>query len=439
MKKWQCLETVQRDLERATVQAGRDALTKAKADHVFQATQRDSETASAPRKSLAEYVDELKKQLPQLTQDVPHRVTDPWTESFRNTSVRKRSALLIEAADCHAELLPGFVLQLRGMRYLVDVLTTSYNYHLNSLSRISDPSVRIFSGDIRYLYRFLTRDILEKYEFIVFTSRTLYYVVGCKTRPTIYEVFPILHEFRSKMFCVEHHLQSTDGKIVKAEKVGVLANPGKLAHLRGRAVNFPSFGDVLITPKNKLTTFIVVGNIDSSRKNHQLMLSSMVRLAERRVGFRLIVVARLGGLELPAALSGKASFHPDISYESLYRLVEASDFILPMLDPLNPDHHRYLRHGTSGTFQLSYGFRKPCVIHRDFAEPHGYDESNSVVYDNNKDFFDALTGAIKTPANEYRRMQDALGELASKITRNSLANFVSFVPGGGEIPVESGQ
>ena len=50
------------------------------------------------------------------------------------------------------------------------------------------------------------------------------------------------------------------------------------------------------------------------------------------------------------------------------RKIEENDYFLPLLDNRMTEHERYITIGTSGSFQLIYGFAKPCLIHTKFAD-----------------------------------------------------------------------
>src|SRR5699024_1247453 len=110
-------------------------------------------------------------------------------------------------------------------------------------------------------------------------------------------------------------------------------------------------------------------------------------------------------------------------YPTLYSEVNNADFFLPLLDPENPDHDRYIKDGTSGSFQLIYGFAKPCLINKKFAGVHGFDSENSIVYEKNSDLPQAMADAINMSKEEYENKQTKLKELASDIYKKSLENL----------------
>ena len=86
-------------------------------------------------------------------------------------------------------------------------------------------------------------------------------------------------------------------------------------------------------------------------------------------------------------------------------------------------HIRYITTGTSGNFQLIYGFAKPCLIIKSFAPINGLDDKNSIVYDKNSDYAEAMQKAIEMTQDEYKIMQNNLKDYADKLYRVSLENM----------------
>ena len=103
--------------------------------------------------------------------------------------------------------------------------------------------------------------------------------------------------------------------------------------------------------------------------------------------------------------------------------MEKADFFLCLFDPENPDHHRYVSVGTSGSFQLIYAFAKPCIIHSEFAKVYEFHWENSLVYDHNGDLGAAMEKAAAMDGAAYRRMQEKVMKKAENIRRLSLNNL----------------
>lgn len=111
----------------------------------------------------------------------------------------------------------------------------------------------------------------------------------------------------------------------------------------------------------------------------------------------------------------------------MYEELEKADFMLTAYDEKNPKHIRYNTTGTSGNFQLVYGFLKPCIIIESFAEINGFDETNSILYKADSDYENALINAIKMNSKEYSKMQKSLEKYEKKLYQSSLNNFRNLI------------
>jgi hypothetical protein len=88
-----------------------------------------------------------------------------------------------------------------------------------------------------------------------------------------------------------------------------------------------------------------------------------------------------------------------------------------LIDPASVEY----TNKASGSYQLSYGFVKPLVIHRKFCTVGRFTEANSVIYD------DALCPAVEKAVNmsrrEYEVMTRNLSVLGREIYETSLNNL----------------
>lgn len=348
--------------------------------------------------------------------------TDRYAEYYKKAHIRKNSVLIIEAADCHGEVIPGFASYFYTRGFNVDIIMTNNNFMLNPLSRLTDHSIRVYHNDKYSLYKFLDTNKLNNYSVILFTSRSLYYKIGDNTHPTIYEYFKDINPLQDKIISLEHHLEFISPDI--KDKIIILANPQRTKALQHRTVNFPCYGNIKKkTKKNKITTFTVIGNIEKSRKNYDLLINNFLTIDKE---YSIEIVARRGSLDIPQTLQDKFNLTINASYEKLYQIVERSDFILALLDPTIEDHKRYLTCGTSGTFQLIYGFRKPCILHKDFADCYFLDQKNSIIYNNNDDLHNALLSSMEMDNMSYSKMVESLEDLYYRIYTDSANNFTKI-------------
>ncbi len=189
-------------------------------------------------------------------------------------------------------------------------------------------------------------------------------------------------------------------------------------------VNPHYFGKVKITPKNKdITKFIVVGGISSWRKNYDLLIASVRRLAKLTDKFKVIVVGAGQKLQIDEDVAKYFDIRGRLPYREMFAAMEEADFFLCLLDPENPDHDRYVSMGTSGSFQLIYGFAKLCLIQSKFAAAYEFNHTNSLVYENNADLVPLMQQAIEMDGAVYARLQSELKNKAKNIRERSLRNL----------------
>ena len=112
-----------------------------------------------------------------------------------------------------------------------------------------------------------------------------------------------------------------------------------------------------------------------------------------------------------------------VPYSTVHAEMRKADFFLTLLDPDNPDHDRYITHGTSGSFQLIYGFSKPCLIAGKFADVYGFSSENAVVYRDNSDLGLSMRKAIDMSEAEYEGIRNSLARVSDDIYNKSLENL----------------
>ena len=108
---------------------------------------------------------------------------------------------------------------------------------------------------------------------------------------------------------------------------------------------------------------------------------------------------------------------------TMFNAMEEADYFLPLLDPEIEQHQRYMKYGTSGSFQLIYGFLKPCIIHKTFADIYDFTENDSLVYKENSDLGKIMEKAIDISNEEYIDKQEKLKQKVDNIEMSSIKNL----------------
>lgn len=348
---------------------------------------------------------------------------DPAFEEFFIGPAPENGVLMVEANNCHGEILPGYAHYLLDLGYAVDAIITPEQAALDPFCRLGHPNFRIFTFPFPKISYFLQNAAkIHGYEFTLFTSYTLYKWLGEEKYPSIYDHFPNMVDAKHGIVAVSHHFDLMDGRRLSLNRVIVLdkITSGKLC-----IVNPHYFGEVKITAKSKnMAHFIVVGALDEpTRRNLNLLIEAALQLIKDHVENFFVTLIGRGNIEIPPEISKHFHKMGSVAFNDMYNKMEDADFLLPLFDPEMPEHDRYLTTATSGSYQLCYGFHKPCVIAAKFAPSRGLNRANSVIYDNSETLASAMKRAIGMNQAEYADMQEALGKFAESIYKMSKDNM----------------
>ncbi len=184
-------------------------------------------------------------------------------------------------------------------------------------------------------------------------------------------------------------------------------------------VNPHYFGKVISPPKNEMTRFAVVGEVRNDKRSYPALVHAVTELERTGHDFRIDIIGRGDLATPPERLSRTFRFHGYLSYQDLYDVLDSTDYILPLLDPSNPDHETYRRHKTSGCFQLAYGFHKPVVLERSFAEARGFTDDNAILYSGANGLQAGMEQAVRTSRAGYDVMRTGVAKRSAVIQERS--------------------
>ncbi len=342
------------------------------------------------------------------------------TVVFNNHSEKENGALLVEFNDYHGECIPGFYKYLTDLNYDVDVLIHEKIYKEKALDMINCKNV--YHCDVELMGLLLQHILIEQYEIVIFNSNAFSSKEVGKWF-TVLQAFPFLCNYLDKVYVLEHQLEYLDKKLLERGHVFVLTDKIPLDN-RLIPVNSHWFGNVSLPPKNKVVRFISVGAIDPVRRNFTMLLDAVESLYKKGITNFHITVIGLGKLDnINPKIRQFFSTLGRVPYSDMYAEMRKADFYLSLLDPENPEHNRYVTTGTSGSFQLIYGFSKPCLIAEKFADVYGFSKENALVYKENKDLVLAMQKAIALTETEYEIIRSNLINLSNSIYNKSFDNF----------------
>ena len=334
--------------------------------------------------------------------------------------VPAKTVLLIEPNDCHGEVLPGLARYFADLGYSVRVILSAYNFAQAPFCRM--PEVKFFCLNDMLLSYFVRKhkNKIEAYDALVLTSSSFYYYSEKDDMFCALDAFAL--RSLKNLYVVEHELSYVERfkeeTLLKNNRLLVLGNFD-----RGVMVNPHYFGAIKKHIKNDIVNFIVVGGINSIRKNHRLLIDAVEELVNKGIkNFCVTLVGRGNLPEIPPQIRSQIVFKGALKFPEMFDEMERADFFLPLLDEKNPDHERYITTGVTGSAQLIYGFLKPPLIERKFASFYGFDRENSFVYDTGK-LVSAMQTAINMSHQASEIQKSSLKVLADNVYRQSFENL----------------
>lgn len=348
--------------------------------------------------------------------------------NFINHTIKPNSILIIEVNNCHYETIPGLCKYLIKLDYNVEVLTKNETEGI--FNNILNNKINVWECNPKTFDKISKNFDFTKYERIIYNSKRFYFTQNNKLFDyDLQEYYKHVPKGEKENIYLQHHIDKIDPSS-RAKEI-ILANPSHNPNLEKLVVNTNYFGNVNITPKNKTyTNFISIGELSTKRRNSELLIEAVTNLHNKGLkDFNITIIGR-GNLDnLPTEIQSYFNILGRIDYPTMFQYLENSDFILPLLDPKIEAHKRYLNTGTSGTFQLIYGFLKPCIVHKTFAETYGFTEQNALIYNDNQELTDSMQKAISFNEMDYSYIQENLKNTVNKINQNSYNNFKQLLIG----------
>lgn len=325
----------------------------------------------------------------------------------------------------HSEVVPGYVKYLIDLGYDVSVLVDPDRIKEGLFVRFNSPNVhinKISQSAIRNFFRY--GDLSNIKGIIVTTVGKL--CKNMKDYDGIYDGFNKTIEL-SKIHFVEHDIKETvDNGTWKKDLITLRETDYK--NTESVVVNPHYFGNTKITQKNlDITNFVTVGVIKPRKKDNGNIINAVMELHNKGItNFKITVIGKGEIKNIPEEIRKYFDIKGRLNFDKMYNEIEKADF---MLTSYNETHTRYITTGTSGNFQLIYGFLKPCIIIESFAKINRFNNDNSIIYKEPKDYSQALEKAINLSQEEYKLMQNNLKETVKEFYNESLNNLKGAING----------
>lgn len=351
---------------------------------------------------------------------------------YKKPVIKSKTFIVWEpCSKSHSEVVPGYVKYLLDLGYHVSVIVNPQHYKSGLFSRFEDKNLTLNKMSRKEVKEFFRKNNLKDVSGVLVTTSgklcdSIHY-------EQCYESFNPEAD-KSKLFFVEHEVKhSVDAGTWRKDIITLRKLNYKEAD--SVVVNPHYFGEVKLTPKNSdIVNFVTVGAIQGKKKNNDLIINSVKELHEKGIrNFKITVIGKGHLKKLPKELQQYFDIKGRLPFDKMYDEIEKADFLITSYDETKPGHIRYNTTGTSGNFQLVYGFAKPCIIIESFGPINGFDSSNSILYKTDSEFANALQKGIEMSSEKYSELQKNLKAYADKLYENSKENLRKLITTKGGI------
>ena len=120
----------------------------------------------------------------------------------------------------------------------------------------------------------------------------------------------------------------------------------------------------------------------TKNRNYKYLVKSLIKLKKDNLKFEIIVVGNKNYFNIeniPKTLIRNFHFKFGTTYDEMYKCLVNADYIIIPFDPKNKNDISYKTVRVSGSIQLSYGFLKPVIIDKNFAEFYSFNCKNILI------------------------------------------------------------
>lgn len=338
--------------------------------------------------------------------------------NFLRDTPKPNNVLLVETNGCHGEVIAAYIKYFQNLNINVYCLVNSRLANENPFCRLNN-ICKIYSASLKQLHKLLKIEYLRKYDHI-FIMSSINYKGGENNVP---DMFPDLQKHKSVYYI--HHESQYISEFYSDTDTNRNIMLGKYDNCT--YINPHLFGDYTIPEMQAPATFVCVGGITPERKNHKLLLNAIQQLHDEGHAFKVLVIGSGSLKNIPHSVQSHIELLGHLSYSDMYKYVESAHFFLPLLDPDNQEHEKYITIKVTGSAQLIYGFRKIPVIHSKFAKFYRFNNQNAILYD---DLTDGMRNALKTTSDQYKKFIKELDNTASEIETESAENLQKILSTG---------
>lgn len=362
-----------------------------------------------------------------------------------------KSVLIFEPHPYHYELLPSVVYGFELLGYQITVMTRTNCDYQDVFCRCN------FKENINYLHyqadeleSVLRDDQTAQYDYIFFTSLEFFHG---EIKERLFDYLGYVPGARYGILGIFHNMKLLSDDDIQFIKEGRLFGLSPYEFKGCRIPQFsPSyFGEITDSSfaSNQIKAVMAGGSNfrqmaeysysrlkAGERKNfiiEDIGKRNMLYEITNRIGHKLFciagILAKKTDVKHQVSITGWIMVKKKgyVNFSKLYHIVNDADFILIGMDIRIPAYQDFLHGKTSGSKQLALAFQKPCIIQKQFADAFGFDETNSIIYEEKMET--ALKRAASMSSEEYDKLQEGIRQLSQKTFDQSLHNLAEAVAG----------
>ena len=346
-------------------------------------------------------------------------------KKLMSEKITKRNVIVIEANGVHSETIPGLIKYLYELGYVVDVVVSDKILEENPFINFNQKYYRNLVGlNTKQFRQFLSSSKIKEYEYGLINSNYVYRGKTIETAPSIFEFFHNIASPYNGFIVLEHHLDRINEVLLAEHRVLQLADFKNIKKENLIFCNSHYFGQFKKHKLNKVVNFITIGALEAFRRNVDMLIDAVSQLKTNGIdNFKITVIGRGEMDGLPEDIKKYFNILGRVPFERMYEEINNADYFLTLLDSSNPKHNRYCQDGTSGSFQLIYGFNIPCLIEEKFADKHHFNDDNAIIIKPGETLYSAMVKAINMSSSEYDKVKQKLNKTAKYIACKSKNNL----------------
>ncbi len=367
----------------------------------------------------------------------------PYCVKYLNVKIKENTFLLWEpCTESHGEIIPGFAKYLLDLGYEVSVLMNPKRRKEGLFCKFSHPKLFFNNLELDEIIYYLSKNGLKSLNILNNMGKTAKRAKGIiittarnvSLENSKYEDRTSFFKPDDSVFLVEHDVKWPIDNAFWRDDIITLA-PIDYKKQKSIVVNPHYFGtfDLKNTKtKNNIKNLIIIGTLDCKRRNFSQLFNTLDEIVNNEAksccNFKITVIGSGDYNIIPKHLRKFFDIKGRLDFKNMYQNILNSDFILPLLDENIDAHKRYITTGTSGAFQLSFGFNKPCIISEKFAIFRFLNANNTVIYAENN-LKNGILNALNMSKEEYFKMCVNLKNDTNKIYEESLRNLKFLIEG----------